>query len=133
MEPDNSNPDKYDGHFNASEYLADMDEIIRTLTLRAMAEGNKKDFDAAHSDMALALWMCQSLGNKCLEATLLNNLGLLYTMQGVWDKAMLTYDRSMEIATASCSPQNNIFATLKKNISSLFGPKIATLGNQKDI
>ncbi len=133
MEPDNEGPEKYNRHFNASDYLDEMDKTIGSLTLRAMKAGNDKNFDTAFSDMELALWMSQSLGKKCLEAALLNNLGLLYTMQGVWDRAMLTFDRSMEIAMVSCSPHSNIFVTLKKNISSLFDPKLITPGNLKDI
>lgn len=131
MEPDDKSPEKFNDHFNAYDYLDEMDKIIRTLTLRAMAEGNEKDFHAAFLNMELALWMSRSLGKKCLEATLLNNLGLLYIMQGAWDKAMLTFDRSMETASASCSSGNNIFATLKKNISSLFDPAVTTPRNPK--
>lgn len=129
MAPKKNSPGKKNGHSGSSDYLTDMDKIVEALTLRAMAAGNDGDFDTAFSNMELALWLSQSLKKKCLEATLLNNLGLLYTMNGAWDKAMLTFDRSMEIAMASCPSHNNFLATLKRNISCLFDPKIATPGN----
>ncbi len=131
MEPKRNSAGKNNGHFSSSDYLRDVDKLVGTLTMRAMAEGNAGDFNMAFSDMELALWLSQSLGKKCLESVLLNNLGLLYTMNGSWDSAMLTFDRSMEIATESCPSNNSFLTTLKKNISSLFDPKIATPGNPR--
>ncbi|WP_300465273.1 tetratricopeptide repeat protein [Desulfobacula sp.] len=103
--------------------------MIETLTLRATAAGNDDDFKTAFLNMELALWMTQSLEKKCLEAVLLNNLGLLYTMQGAWDRAILTFDHSMEIAFDSCTSQGNFLTILNKNISCLFDPKIAKPGD----
>lgn len=125
-------PKKNSGPYPPSHYLADMDKVVETLTLRAMTAGNDGDFDTAFLNMDLALWLSQSLKKKSLEAVLLNNLGLLYTMEGSWDRAMLTFDRSMEIAVEFCLPHDNFLITLKSNISCLFDPKIATPGSQKD-
>ena len=125
MEPEKNRPGENNDDFTPSDYLTETDNMVRTLTFRAMSAGNDGDFNSAFSDMELALWMSQSLGKKCLEATLLNNLGLLYTMQGAWDKALLTFDRSMEIALDSCSSHGDFLSTLDKNISCLFDPKIA--------
>lgn len=116
-----------------SEYLKEMDSVIQILTLRAMAAGNDGDFETAFSTMELALWMSQSLEKKCLEAALLNNLGLLFTMQGAWDNAMLTFDRSMEMAIASCHSHDHLLTILKKNISCLFDPKINPPGRPKSV
>lgn len=128
MEPEENGFGKDNDDFISSDYLTEMDKMIRALTLRAMAAGNEKDFNTAYLNMDLAMWMAQSLEKKCLEAALLNNLGLLYTMQGSWDKAMLTFDRAMEIALASCTSHDNFLSTLKKNIACLFDPKITTPG-----
>jgi len=129
MPPENDNPERDNEEFSPSEYLGQLDKLIRPVTLRAMAAGNDGDFETALLNMELALWISKSLGKTCTEAALLNNLGLLYTMQGFWDKAMLTFDRSMEIALGSCHSQEDFLSTLSKNISTLFDPKIATPGD----
>lgn len=129
MEPEKNDSEKNNSRFSASDYLADMDRIIHTLTLRAMGAGNEKDFNTAYSTMELALWLSQSLGKKCLEAVLLNNMGLLQTMEGAWDRAMLSFDRSMQMALVSCPPDDNFLLVLKKNIACLFDPKTAMPGN----
>ena len=125
MEPEKESPGKGNDDFNPSDYQAQMEKMIGTLTLRAMAAGNDGDFDTAFLNMELALWMTQNIEKRCLEAVILNNMGLLYTMQRVWDRAMLTFDRSMEIASDSCTSQGSFLPTLSKNISCLFDPKIA--------
>ena len=119
-------PKREDNQFSPSDYLTDMDGVIKHLTLRAMAAGNNGDFRSAFTDIEVALWLSQSLKMKCMEAVLLNNLGLLYTMTGAWDKGMLSFDRAMELAMEYCPSQNNFLNTLKKNISALFSPKIST-------
>ncbi len=128
MEPEKDSSGRSNDNFSSSDYQTQIEEVIGTLTLRAMAAGNDNDFKTAFLDMELALWMTQSLEKKCLEAALLNNLGLLFTMQGAWDKAMLTFDHSMEIAFNSCSFQSNFLSILNKNISCLFDPKIIKPG-----
>ncbi|MCG8635287.1 MAG: tetratricopeptide repeat protein [Desulfobacterales bacterium] len=129
MEPENNSSGKNNEDFPLSGYLTEMDKMIRALTLRGMAAGNEGDFDSAFINLELALWMAQSLGKRCLEATLLNNLGLIYTMQGAWDRAMLTFNRSMEIALGACPSHGHFLVTLKKNISCLFDPKLITPGD----
>ncbi|MCG8619199.1 MAG: tetratricopeptide repeat protein [Desulfobacterales bacterium] len=129
MAPENDNSGKNNDPFQPSEYLAEMDNVIRVITLRGMTAGNDGDFETAFLHMELALWLARSLENKCLEATLLNNLGLLYTMQGTWDRALFTFDRAMEIALAFCESHDKFIAILKKNISCLFDPKLTIPGD----
>jgi hypothetical protein len=129
MEHEKGSSGRSNDVFNPSDYQTQIEEMIGTLTLRAMATGNDGDFQTAFSNMELALWMTQSLEKKCLEAALLNNLGLLYTMQGAWDRAMLTFDNSMEIAFDSCTFQGNFLSILNKNITCLFDPKITKPGD----
>ncbi len=131
MEPERNSSGKNNGNDTPADYLQNVTKIVETLAMRAMADGNVGDFETAFLNMELAIWLSQNMGKKCLESVLLNNLGLLHTMNGSWDKAMLTFDRSMEIAMEYCPAQNNFLTTLKKNISCLFDPKIATPGNPK--
>ncbi|THB72533.1 MAG: tetratricopeptide repeat protein [Desulfobacteraceae bacterium] len=116
--------------FPSSDYLAGMEKVITTLTLKGMAAGNDGDFKMAFSDMEAALWLSQSLEKRCLEAVLLNNLGLLHTMNGAWDRALFFYECSMEIAADACPSDDTFLSTLKKNISCLFDPKVVTPKNQ---
>lgn len=128
-----NSPKKNNGHSTSPHELSDMERVVEVLTLRAMAAGNDRDFKTAFSNMEAALCLSQNLEKKCLEAVLLNNMGLLHTLKGTWDRAMLFYDRSMELAIESCPSSNEHFLTiLKKNISCLFDPKIAPPGNPKN-
>lgn len=133
MEPEKDRSEKSNDYFNPSDYKTQIEEMIGTLTLRAMSAGNDGDFNTAFLNMELALWMTQSLDKKCLEAALLNNMGLLYTIQGAWDRAMLTFERSMEIALDSCTSQGNFLSILNKNISCLFDPKITKPGDPDNV
>ena len=129
MAPEKDNSGQNNDPFQPSEYLAEMDNVIRTITLRGMTAGNDGDFDTAFLHMELALWLAQRLENKCLEATLLNNMGLLYTMQGAWDRALLTFDRAMEIALVFCRSHDKFLSILKKNTASLFDPELTMPGD----
>lgn len=104
--------------------MADIEKVIETLTLRAMAAGNDEDFETAFTHMETALLLAQTLKKKCLEAVLLNNMGLIYTLKGDWDSGMLSFDRAMTIAIDSCPSNDRFLATIKRNISCLFDPKI---------
>lgn len=108
-----------------SDYDTHMERVVQTLTMRAMAAGNEGDFETAFLTMELALWLTHTLGKNCLEAVLLNNQGLLYTLSGSWDRAMVSFDRAMTLAVESCPAHDNFLAVLKKNIACLFDPKIA--------
>ena len=130
MTSKNNNSDKDNSRSGPSNNLPsnhwiDLENFIETLTLRAMTAGNSGDFETAYPNLDLALWFSQSLDKKCLEAVLLNNMGILHTLEGAWDKAMLCFERSMEIAMVSCPSDDKFLATISKNISCLFDPKIA--------
>ena len=125
MDPEKNNSGKNNSPPAPSGYLTDMEKVVQTLTLRAMAAGNNKDFKTAFLNMELALWLAQSLDKKCLEAVLLNNLGLLHTLKGSWDRAMLFFDTAMTRAIQSCPSNDRFLATIKGNISCLFDSNIA--------
>lgn len=125
MDSKDNSPKKDNSHLTSSDYLADVEKIVQSLALRAMAAGNEGDFKTAFSNMEVALWLSQNLEKKCFEAVLINNLGLLHTLRGAWDKALLFFDRAMEIAIKSCPSNDRFLTTIKKNISCLFDSKIA--------
>lgn len=102
-------------------FLKSMLKQIGNLSRTGMAAGNAGAFDQAFMQMEEALSLTRELDKKCLEAKLLNNLGLLYTMNGTWDKAMVAYDRSMDIVTRHYGTRNILYKTLQKNIGYLFG------------
>ncbi len=96
-------------------------KLIGSLTRAGMDDGNKGNFDSALGNIKDALFFARELNKECLVAKLLNNLGILYTQKGAWDKALLTYEQSMDIVTAHHGTQNYLYKTLQKNISYLFG------------
>lgn len=120
---------KNNNHSTSSYDLADWEKVTEILALRAMAAGNNKDFQTAFSNMEVALWLSQNLEKKCLGAVLLNNMGLLHTLAGAWDRAMLCFDRAMTLAQESCPPNTHFLTIVKNSITCLFDPKIATPGN----
>lgn len=93
---------------------------IGSLNRTAMAAGNARDFKTAFPRMNDALSATRRLDKKCLEAKLLNNMGNLYTMSGQWDKALLAYERSMDIVTEFYGTDNILYKTLQKNLVYLF-------------
>ena len=104
-------------------FLRSLLKQIGNLNRTGMRAGNAGEFDMAFLNIEEALSLSQDLGKKCLEAKLLNNLGNLYTMNGTWDKAMETYDRSMSLVTRHYGTQNILYKTLQKNIGYLFDSK----------
>ncbi len=125
MDAENNNFGKNNSPSPPPGYVTDMEKVVQTLTLRAMAAGNNGDFQTAFLNMELGLWLAQSLEKKCLEAVLLNNLGLIHTLKGSWDRAMLFFDSAMAMAIESCPSNDRFLATIRRNISCLFDPKIA--------
>lgn len=89
-----------------------------------MNAGNKGDFDAAIGNLKDALRLAEKLNKNCLIAKLFNNIGILYTQVGAWDKAMLSYDKAMHLITTSHGAKNFLYRTLQKNISHLFGVRM---------
>ncbi|CCK81462.1 uncharacterized protein TOL2_C33050 [Desulfobacula toluolica Tol2] len=87
-----------------------------------MEAGNNGDFDTAFLNITEALDHTRALDKKCLEAKLLNNLGILYTMQGAWDTALLNYDESLDIVVKYYGNTNFLYRTLQKNIQYLLIP-----------
>ncbi len=97
---------------------------IGTLNRTAMDAGNASDFNTAFPRMKEALAWTRRLDKKCLEAKLLNNMGNLYTMSGQWDKAILVYERAMNIVTEHYGTANILYKTLQKNIIYLFSQDV---------
>ena len=93
---------------------------IGNLNRTGMKAGNTGNFDQAFLNLEDALSLSRDLGKACLEAKLLNNLGILYTQSGAWDKAMLTYDRSLNMVIDHHGTRNFLYKTLQKNIGTLF-------------
>lgn len=97
-------------------------KLIGSLSRKAMEAGNNNDLDLAFLNITKALALSQELDKKCLEAKLLNNLGILYTMQGTWDTALLKYDQALDMVARHYGTDNVLYRTLQKNILYLFRP-----------
>ncbi len=99
-------------------------KMIGNLSRTGMEAGNAGDFGMAFLNIEDALSLSRDLNKKCLEAKLLNNLGILHTMNGTWDKAMAAYEESLNIVSDHCGTQNFLYKTLQKNIGHLFNLEI---------
>ena len=100
--------------------LRNLLKVIGNLSRQGMDAGNRGDFEKAFLNIEDALAMSRDLNKKCLEAKLLNNLGILHTMHGTWENAMNAYDESMDIVSSHYGTQNFLYKTLQKNIGYLF-------------
>lgn len=94
--------------------------LVGSLSRTGMNAGNKGDFESAFGNIEDALFLAKELNKECLVAKLLNNLGILHTQKGAWDKALLSYEQSMDIVVHHHGTQNYLYKTLQKNISYLF-------------
>ncbi len=113
----------YSGEQTSPTILREQLKRIGSLSRQGMDAGNKGDFETAFSNMDKALTHARNLNKKCLEAKILNNLGILYTLRGNWDEALLYYDKSMNIVVESYGVENFLYKTLQKNILYLFTPR----------
>lgn len=95
-------------------------KLIGSLNRAGMNCGNSGDFDAAISNLKDAVLFSKTLDKACLNAKLLNNMGILYTQKGVWDKALLLFDQAMDLVVSQYGTQNYLYKTIQKNIGYLF-------------
>lgn len=102
-------------------------KTIGNLSRTGMEAGNNGDFDKAFSHLEDALSLSRDLNKTCLEAKLLNNTGVLHTMNGAWDRALLAYERSMQIVSDRYGTRNVLYRTLQKNIRYLLEPDDAEI------
>jgi tetratricopeptide (TPR) repeat protein len=100
--------------------LRHMLKVIGNLSRTGMDAGNRGDFDGAFLKLEDALSMSRELDKKCLEAKLLNNIGILHTMNGSWEDAMSFYEASLTIVSDHYGTGNFLYRTLQKNIGYLF-------------
>jgi tetratricopeptide (TPR) repeat protein len=97
-------------------------KTIGNLSRTGMEAGNNGDFVKAFSNLEDALSLSRDLNKTCLEAKLLNNTGVLHTMNGAWDMALLAYERSMQMVSDRYGTRNVLYKTLQKNICYLLEP-----------
>lgn len=95
-------------------------KLIGALSRSGMVAGNNGDFDSAFHNCKQALLLSMELKKECLVAKLLNNLGILYYQSGAWDKALLSYEKSMSIVIKNYGQHNVLYKTIQKNITCLF-------------
>ena len=100
-------------------------KLIGTLSRAGMEAGNAGDFEKAFMNLKDALSYTRELDKKCLEAKLLNNLGLLYTMNGAWEQALFHFERSLTIVTDHYGTDNILYKTLQKNMGYLLTLDVA--------
>lgn len=100
--------------------LKSMLKLIGALSRSGMVAGNNGDFDSAFNHCKRALLLAMELKKECLVAKILNNLGILYCQSGAWDKALLSYEKSMSIVTENYGQNNILYKTIQKNVTSLF-------------
>ena len=93
---------------------------IGILNRTGMEYANQGNFPEAFIKIDTALHLAQKINKKCIEAKVLNSLGIVYTMVKQWDEALLCYDEAIGIVADHYGTENVLFQTLGKNLSYLF-------------
>ncbi len=93
---------------------------IGNLNRTGMQHANEGDLTTAFLQIYAALSLARVLDKKCIEAKILNSLGILHTMGKKWDTALLHYEEAMDIVVTHYGKNNVLYQTLGKNISYLF-------------
>jgi tetratricopeptide (TPR) repeat protein len=90
-----------------------------------MMAANDGKFEEAEMKLILALACARSENRKCMYASVLNSIGILYAMKGLWDNALLCYNHALSIADGVVSRKHYLYKTIQKNICTLltFGGK----------
>lgn len=97
----------------------DLIDSIAELNRAGMAAANAGRFEEAETKMMVALARARSLGQGQLSAKILNSIGILYAMKGIWDHALLCYDKALSITAGEIGQDNYLFTTIQKNILNL--------------
>ncbi|MEA1968711.1 MAG: tetratricopeptide repeat protein [Thermodesulfobacteriota bacterium] len=95
-------------------------DSIGYLNRAGMAAGNKGRFKEAEKNLKSALGKIYGIGLKCLEPKILNNLGLIYAMEGRWDKSLFYYNDALEIIEERIGKDNSLYRIIQKNLTALF-------------
>lgn len=86
-----------------------------------MAACNEGRLEEAEAKLTRALDQARATGIKCLEAKILNNLGIIYTFQGAWDKALLIYEKALDIIEHKIGKNNWFHAAVQRNLMKVLG------------
>jgi tetratricopeptide (TPR) repeat protein len=105
-----------DRHTLSPKQFKAMLKLIGSLNRTGMEKGNLGKFNQAFLLLEDALSLSRDISKKCLEAKVLNNMGILHTMSGSWDKAMINYDQALNIVSDHYGTNNFLYKTLQKNI-----------------
>ena len=95
-------------------------KTIGYLNRTGMADGNAGRYQEAKSKLRRALEKIQNIGLDCLEPKILNNLGLVYAMEGRWDRALLYYNDALSMTEFQSGNETTLYRTVQKNITTLF-------------
>lgn len=94
-------------------------QSIGTFNREAMAAANAGRFKEAETKLMVALAGARSLEKGALNACILNSIGIVYAMQGIWDNALLFYDRALALAAKEPGRNHYLYKTIQKNILGL--------------
>ena len=103
---------------SAQEYKQTL-KRIGILNRAGMEYANEKQFPEAFLKIDTALCLARRLNKKCIEAKVLNSLGIFYTMVKQWDQALLCYDEAIGLVADHYGTDNILFQTLGKNMAYL--------------
>jgi len=90
---------------------------IGRLNRDGMTDGNLGNLEGAEAKLAEALREARIDGHPLLHAKILNDIGIIYSFKGAWDRALVSFDDALKLTVAHRGENNYLFRTIAKNIS----------------
>lgn len=93
---------------------------IGYLNRKGMNDGNAGRFEDAKQKLRTALEKTRANSLSHLEAKILNNIGLIYAMEGDWSQALFHYNDAMAMLEYLSITDTTLCKTIQKNTTQLF-------------
>ncbi len=90
--------------------------VIGKLNRAGMEACRKGLFEDAESCLLAALDQARIRGSACTEAKIHNNLGILYELQGIREKARFNYGNALSLMKTKLSPEHPLHARLAQSL-----------------
>ncbi len=90
--------------------------VIGKLNRDGMEACRSGRFGAAESCLLTALGRAKAQGSVCMEAKIRNNLGILYELQEIHEKARHQYGNALRLMQAKLSPDHPLHARLERSL-----------------
>lgn len=98
------------------ESISETIELLRDINQAGLRAYNEGEVDQAEANFLMALYVSKSIQMPCLEARALNNLGVFYASNNVWDQALCYYEQALSIVYSKSNRKNWLCEKIQQNM-----------------